>query len=69
MEISVDTLMGGYLIGLSSASGGALDGLGASIVLDELISGTPSASVVKRLTEMGRIARENRLAARDAAAD
>lgn len=69
MEISVDTVMGGYLIGLASASGGALDGLGASIILDELISGTPSPSVVKRLSDMGRIAREKRLAADDAAAD
>jgi len=63
MDISVDTVMGGYLIGLASANNGPLEGLGIAIILDELISGKPSESVVKRLSEMGKIAREKRLIA------
>lgn len=62
MEISVDTVIGGYLIGLASATNGALDGLGVALILDELMTGAPSATVVKRLTEMGRHVREKRTA-------
>lgn len=62
MEITVDTIIGGYLIGLASATSSALDGLGVTLIFDELITGAPSTTVIKKLTEMGRHVREKRTA-------
>lgn len=53
MEITVATLVGAYMIGLSATQAKDMEGLGALLIVKELMSGNPSDVVVSTLTELG----------------
>lgn len=53
MEISIATVCGAYMAGLSAGRGLNKEGLGELVIAQELISGEPSQVVLNTLTGLG----------------
>lgn len=60
MEITVATLIGAYMIGLSAHQAKDMEGLGALLIIKELMTGAPSEVVLRTLTELGAKMSERR---------
>lgn len=58
MQIDTDSLVGAYAVGLVSAKSNPLGSLATSLIVDELLTGAPSGTVLKQLAKMGKHVRE-----------
>lgn len=54
MQISIETVLGAYMIG-RNAEGGAIDALASTLILAEMATGRPSEVTLKLMHKLGEL--------------